>query len=645
MEKLNTDIATVNRESATDRVNAIWEAHEAALSQTQANNSSNKKSEEFYFDGNCMVPLQSWNARMELEHWNRYLTFHYLAGSKNILDVACGEGYGTDLLSSIARKAVGVDLSVKNINHANKKYAGGKNNLEYIAADACNLPIESNSIEIVYSFETIEHLENIPAFLRSITHIMSDSGAGIISTPRPNINPRSNKPFNPFHINELSAAEFENHLKMHFKFVALAGQSREFPHEIHREFDEDRDAYAIGIVSKNEDIVKEIVRKLPDRKTISIREQLFERHFNQVRNFSKPLRALFVPLANTDCDNPADRRRVLLPADYLRRYGAEIAVVSKEDILNIQSNVIYSQDRDYEFWLNNLEKLKKNGRQLVFSFSDALGVASQSKAHSFESFSEIEKKRNVCSTHKNLKMFLEQCCSHVFAGSDEQRKIISAIAPTVSISVLCDPIDTETYDANIVKAKRFQTNGKFTLIWEGFVDNVPYLLVCAEAIKRLSAKIPLKVMVVTSPTRRNSFMGTANNDELAKKILGDIAEFHLWDRTTISNLMAQSDVALAPLFMDCRFATAKPPNKAVIYNYMKLPVIASPTIGYTSYIQNCLNGFIADTEADWEKHIEYLCANPDARQIMGELGHKKAKYNFSVETIARQMLDVFQKMI
>ena len=608
------------------------------------NNSLCEDKDEYYFDGSCMIPMQSWNARMELEHWNRYLTFHYLAESKNILDVACGEGYGTDLLSSIARKAVGVDLSVKNINHANKKYAGGKNNLEYIAADACNLPIESNSIEIVYSFETIEHLENIPAFLQSITRIILDSGAGIISTPRPNINPRSNKPFNPFHINELSAAEFENHLKRHFKFVAIAGQSKEFPHEIHREFDDDRDAYAIGVVSNNENVVQEIIRKLPDRKTISIREQLFERHFNQVRNFSKPLRVLFVPLTSTDCDNPADRRRVLFPANYLRRYGAEIAVVRKEDVLNIQSHVIYSQNRDYEFWLNNLEKLKRNGRQLVFSFSDALGISSQSKAHYSETFSEVEKNRNVSGTHKNLKLFLEQCCSHVFAGSDEQRKIISGIAPTVSISVLYDPIDTETYDANIVKAKQFRTNEKFTLIWEGFIDNVPYLLVCAEAIKRLNAKIPLKVMVVTSQTRRNSFLETTDNEELAKKILGDIAEFHLWDRATISNLMAQSDAALAPLFMDCHFAVAKPPNKAIIYNYMKLPVIASPTSGYTSYIQDCLNGFIADTEADWEKYIEYLYANSDVRQRMGEFGHKKAKDNFSVEAISRQMLDVFQKI-
>lgn len=644
MESSRTDVAAVNHESASDWVDALWKRRETILSQAPADNSEIKESEDFYFDGNCMVPMQSWNARMELEHWNRYLEFRYLSESKTVLDIACGEGYGTDLLSSIACKAIGIDLSVKNINHAKKKYACGKSNLEYIIADACNLPLEPNSAEVIYSFETIEHLENIPAFLLGFSRVISDNGVGIISTPRPNINPLSKKPFNPFHINELSAYEFENHLRRNFQFVGIAGQSRDFPYEIHREFNADTDAYTIGIVSKKENIVSDIIRKLPDRKTIAIREQLFERHFNQLKNFSKPLRALFVPLKNADCDNPADRRRVLFPAEYLRRYGAEIAVVSKEDVLNIQSKVIYSQNRNYEFWLNNIEKLKKNGRKLVFSFSDALNLSSLSKAHYFDAFSGLRNNQRISETNKYFKLFIDQCCSHVFAGSDEQKKLISDISPTVSATVLYDPIDIETYDVTLVRTKQPKVNEKFTLIWEGFIDNVPYLLVCAEALKRLSQKIPLRVIIVTSQTRRNAFLGTNDNQELAKKILGEIAEFHLWNSATISNLMARSDAALAPLFIDCPFAAAKPPNKAIIYNYMKLPVIASPTAGYKSYIKEGLNGFIATNETDWERHVEYLHMNPDIRHKMGEFGHNKAKDNFSVEAIGQQMLDVFQKL-
>jgi ubiquinone/menaquinone biosynthesis C-methylase UbiE len=616
---------------------------EQASNGRAPDNSLNTGPEEFYFDGNCMVPMQSWNARMELEHWNRYMAFQYLAESKDILDIACGEGYGTDLLASIARTATGVDLAAKNIDHANKKYAAGRDNLKYVAADGCNLPMEAGSIEVLYSFETIEHLEYIPAFLSSLSRVLSHGGVGIISTPRPNIDPRSGKPYNPFHMNELSVAEFDSHLKEHFKFVAIAGQSGGFPCEIHRDFDDNRDAYAIGIVSNDEAAVQGIIRRLPDGNTLSIRERLFERHLNQVRNFPKPLRVLFVPLTGIGCDNPADRRRVLLPAEYLRHSGAEVAVVNKEDVLSIRSDVVYSQDRSYEFWFTNIDRLKNKGVRLVFSFSDALAISTRSKT-SFEVFLEAERHHRLPEMDRNLRSFLKQCCFHVFAGSHEQKRLISDIAPDVSVSVLHDPIDTGTYKSDLVRAKRPRTGERFTLIWEGFVDNVPYLLVCAEALKRLSTRIPLKVIVVTSQTRRDSFLGTVDNEELARKILGDMVEFHVWNAATVSELMAQSDAGLAPLFMDCQFAVAKPANKAIIYNYMKLPVIASPTVGFKSYVEDNLNGFIAETETDWEKYIEYLYANPDMSLRIGEVGHQKAKDKFSVDAIARQMLDVFRKL-
>ena len=74
---------------------------------------------------------------------------------------------------------------------------------------------------------------------------------------------------------------------------------------------------------------------------------------------------------------------------------------------------------------------------------------------------------------------------------------------------------------------------------------------------------------------------------------------------------------------------------------MKLPVIASPTEAYDGYVQNGVNGFIAATDEDWERHIEFLFCNHERRRVIGECGHRKAVENYSVETIARRMLQVF----
>jgi 2-polyprenyl-3-methyl-5-hydroxy-6-metoxy-1,4-benzoquinol methylase len=602
-------------------------------------------SEECYFDGLCMIPGKSWNAQMELEHWNRYMTFLYLAESANILDAACGEGYGTNLLSSIAQKAIGIDLSNSNIRHAVNKYGQNRTNLNYIVSDACHMSVVDEKFDVIYSFETIEHLDDIQSFLLSMSNIIEDNGIGIISTPKPNINPVTKKPYNPHHVNELSTDDFKSYLGTYFQYVEIAGQSREFPCEIHQVFDNNYDAYAIGIVSNVKEKVDKVIKRLPDKEILSIRENLFKRHCNRVKNFVKPLRILFVPLENPECINPADRRRVLLPANYLRDYGTEVAIVKKEDTLKIKSNIILTQNRDYQFWLDNIDKYRKDGRHLFFSFSDALGISTKSKTHSYEAFCNQEIQTNILCTDSILKSFMEKCCSHIFAGSVIQKQIISELAPGVSVSVLNDPIDTLTYNADLAGRREFHKDNVMTIIWEGFCDNVPYLLVCAEAIHNLSKKIPLRVIVTTSQYRRNEFLGTKDNKELAQKILGDVIDFHVWSRQKISSLMASADVGLAPAFINCNFAQAKPSNKAIIYNYMKLPVICSPTTAYESYIQNDFNGFIANTQSDWENYIEYLYKYPEHRQRIGVNGHKKAKEGYNVEAISKQMLRVFMDVV
>jgi ubiquinone/menaquinone biosynthesis C-methylase UbiE len=590
-----------------------------------------------------MVPGESWNPQMEIEHWNRYMTFQYLAESRNVLDVACGEGYGTALLSSLARTATGIDLSEKSIEHAINKYGTSRDNLKYAVEDACNLPPCYGFVDVVYCFETIEHVKDIPAFVAGLVRVVTNDGVAIISTPKPRVDPSTGRPFNPYHVRELSAAELEGVLRGYFGYVALAGQSKEFPCEIHQEFNESKDSYVIGVASNNAKAVETIIRRLPGDDIALMREKLFRRQFNRIRNFQEPARVLFVPLVDRACSNPSDRRRILLPAEFLRNYGAEVAVVNKENVLNVNSNVIYSQDRDYRFWLENIDAVTRNGRRLVFSFSDAIGLGERSWAHSFDAYCEKATHIDANCVQKDLGMFLEKCCAYVFAGSDVQKRFICSLAPGIAAKtgVLADPIDVETYNVQLVEGTRYKKDRRFTLIWEGFCDNVPYLLVCANAIRRLGIRIPLKVIVVCSGKRRSEFLGTTDNAELVQKILGAVAEFHTWDVNTISELMAIADVGLAPAFMDCSFAAAKPENKAVIYNYMKLPVVASPTQACRQFVRDGANGFIAATQEDWERHIEYLYCNPQIRRGIGEYGHKIAAENYSVEAIAERMLHVF----
>ena len=64
-----------------------------------------------------------------LEHIHRYLMARELAKDKDVLDIACGEGYGSVMLAEIARHVSGVDISAEAVAHATEKYQ--KENLQF----------------------------------------------------------------------------------------------------------------------------------------------------------------------------------------------------------------------------------------------------------------------------------------------------------------------------------------------------------------------------------------------------------------------------------------------------------------------------------------------------------------------------------
>ena len=77
-----------------------------------------------------------------LEHLHRYLIARELAGDKVVLDIACGEGYGSAMLAGVGSRVIGVDISEEAVAHARRKYTN--ENLEFCEgrADAIPLPTD-----------------------------------------------------------------------------------------------------------------------------------------------------------------------------------------------------------------------------------------------------------------------------------------------------------------------------------------------------------------------------------------------------------------------------------------------------------------------------------------------------------------------
>jgi len=157
-----------------------------------------------------------------IEHWHRYLLARELVRERDVLDIACGEGYGSALLAQTARSVVGVDLSASTVAHAQSAYA--RPNLRYCEGNALEIPLAEASVDMVVSFETLEHFREHHGFLQEIKRVLRPGGTLLISTPdRDNYSPSATPP-NEYHQLELTTDEFLRLLRDYFSSVTAQGQ-------------------------------------------------------------------------------------------------------------------------------------------------------------------------------------------------------------------------------------------------------------------------------------------------------------------------------------------------------------------------------------------------------------------------------------
>jgi len=139
---------------------------------------------------------------------------------KRVVDMACGEGYGSDVLAGSAASVVGVDANPDAHEHARLRYV--RPNLRYERdlvesfADPC---------DAVVFLQTIEHVQDAGSILEHFKSMLAPGGAVYVSTPNllTLAPPGAEKSDNPWHVREYRAAEFQQLCKAHFPRVEMLG--------------------------------------------------------------------------------------------------------------------------------------------------------------------------------------------------------------------------------------------------------------------------------------------------------------------------------------------------------------------------------------------------------------------------------------
>jgi ubiquinone/menaquinone biosynthesis C-methylase UbiE len=158
-----------------------------------------------------------------INHLHRYSIAMPFVKGKIILDIASGEGYGSHLMSEFASHVYAVDIDPDTVERAKNKYV--KDNLKFLIGSTSSIPIASDSIDVVVSYETIEHHNEHNQMMLEIKRVLKPGGKLIISSPDKYYYTDKRNYNNPFHIKELYKSEFIEIISNHFKQFKLYSQS------------------------------------------------------------------------------------------------------------------------------------------------------------------------------------------------------------------------------------------------------------------------------------------------------------------------------------------------------------------------------------------------------------------------------------
>jgi SAM-dependent methyltransferase len=142
------------------------------------------------------------------------------AHGRRVVDLACGEGYGSAVLGRTAASVVGVDANPEAFEHARAKYTTG-----HVSFERNMIELWSGDVDCVVFLQTIEHVQDPDGVLAHIRELIEPGGVAYVSTPNVlTLAPKgAERSGNPWHVREYRPEEYRALCRRHFGSVDLLG--------------------------------------------------------------------------------------------------------------------------------------------------------------------------------------------------------------------------------------------------------------------------------------------------------------------------------------------------------------------------------------------------------------------------------------
>ena len=341
----------------------------------------------------------------------------------------------------------------------------------------------------------------------------------------------------------------------------------------------------------------------------------------------------FVPKTD-DKSDPIVRLRCDMIIEALGRYGFDIGYYQEKE----WADILVTANTDFKSWLPLLEENQKRGQIVIFDLPE----------NEFRRMARVDSKKimrvlkyiyNPCEVlrrfaahlrRKDFDALLERLVTlsdHVIVASEDT--FSNATVYNKNCSIIYEPLEK-----GFPRMPKQHKNKAGSIIWIGMPVNIMHVFQIKRVLKEIMDETGVKLKIMTSP----------NLFELHPKLRDGIPlkiEFIPWDLENLWREMLNADIGIAPLFN----YKWKSPNKVTTYWSAGLPVVASPSKTYSNIIQVGQNGFLASNCEEWRTSLLTLIHDPELRSSLGNSGYEKAVNGFSIDKIAGQWRNLFEKLI
>ena len=260
------------------------------------------------------------------------------------------------------------------------------------------------------------------------------------------------------------------------------------------------------------------------------------------------------------------------------------------------------------------QRFKASRAKLIFDFDDAIWM------------------RDVSSGNKRLAFLkdpdkvpkLVELCDRVFVGNAYLSDYAKALNP--STTLIPTTIDTQNLHN---RRKDHSQKSVVTIGWTGTRTTLKYLKPIYPVFHKIYQSYQVEILVICDvPPQESPFPFT----------------YLPWNLESEIDDLLKIDVGVMPLPND-KWAQGKCGFKILQYMGLGIPAIASSVGVNTEIISDKENGYLADSQEEWEARLIQLIEDPILRKEMGYKGYQTVENRYSVNSLKQKYLQEFQTLV